>query len=85
MYQVVTDEEANARVEALPDELLPYYAQALDLLELAPWTSRPYSQAKPDGVMRTLRFGPGGRSGEVILLLLEAERRVEIVRVYWLH
>lgn len=85
MYQVVTDEEVNAQVEALPDELLPYYAQALDLLELAPWSSRPYSEAKPDGVMRTLRFGPDSRSGEVIFLLLEADRRIEIVRVYWLH
>ena len=41
MYQVVTDDEVNAQVEALPDELLPYYAQVLDLLELAPWNSQP--------------------------------------------
>jgi hypothetical protein len=57
----------------------------LDLLELAPWNSQPYSDAKPDGVMRTLRFGPPTRTAEVIFLVLESERRVEIVRVYWVH
>jgi hypothetical protein len=85
MYQVVTDDEVNAQVEALPDELLPYYAQALDLLEFAPWNSRPYNAAKPDGVMRTLHIGPKDRSAEVIFLVLEPDRRVEIVRVHWIH
>jgi hypothetical protein len=85
MYQVVTDDEVNAQVEALPDELLTYYAQVLDLLEIAPWNSEPYNDAKPDGVMRSLRFGRPGRTGEVIFLVLEPERRVEIVRVHWIH
>ena len=85
MYQVVTDDEVNAQVRALPDELLAYYAQVLDLLELTPWSGEPYNEAKPDGVMRTVRFGPPGRTGEVIFLVLEAERRVEIVRVHWIH
>ncbi len=85
MYQVVTDDEVNAQVEALPDELLLHYAQVLDLLELAPWNSLPYNAAKPDGVMRTLRVGPEGRTAEVIFLILERTRRVEIVRVHWIH
>jgi hypothetical protein len=85
MYQVVTDDEVNAQVEALSDELLTYHAQVLDLLEIARWNSEPYNDAKPDGVMRSLRFGPLGRTGEVIFLVLEPEQRVEIVRVHWIH
>ncbi len=85
MYQVVTDDEVTAQVEALPDELLPYYAETLDLLEIAPWSSQPYNDAKPDGVMRTLRIGPAGRTTEVIFLVLEPDRRVEIIRLHWIH
>lgn len=54
MYRVVPDDELNAQVEALPNELLDYYAQLLDLLELTPWISEPYNDAKPDGGMRRL-------------------------------
>jgi hypothetical protein len=69
MYRIGTDDEVNAQVEALPDELLTYYAQLLDLLELAPWRSEPYSNAKPaEGI-----------------LVLERDQRVEIVRVVWIH
>jgi len=41
MYRVVTDHEATDQVAALPDALLPYFAQVLDLLELAPWSGSP--------------------------------------------
>jgi hypothetical protein len=85
MYRVATDDEVNAQVAALPDELLPYYAQVLDLPELVPWNSRPYSASKPDGVMRKLLFGPPGRMAEAIFLILERDRRVEIVRIVWIH
>ena len=34
--------------------------------------------------MRTLRFGPPNRPAEAIFLILEAEHRVDIVRVYWI-
>lgn len=85
MYEVVTDDEVNDQVAALPDELVSYYAQVLDLLELAPWGSDPYNDAKPDGSMRRLQFGPSGGQGQAIFLILERERRVEIVRVVWLH
>lgn len=85
MYQVVTDDEVNEQATALPDQLLPYYAQLLDLLELAPWRSEPYNDAKPDGALRTLRFGPADRAAAAVFLILEREQRVEIVRIFWLH
>lgn len=85
MYQVVTDDEVNAQVSALPDELLVHYAQLLDLLELIPWRSEPYNDAKPDGNMRTLSFGPPGRTADAIFLILERDQRVELLRIFWLH
>ena len=85
MYRVVTDDEVDQQVEALPDELLPYYLQVLDLLELTPWHSEPYNEARPDASMRTLVFGPRGRTAQAIFLILEREHRVEILRVVWLH
>ena len=85
MYQVVTDHEVSGQVAALPDELLPYYAQVLDLLELTPWHSEPYNEARPDAGMRRVLFGPHGRAAEAIFLVMEREQRVEIVRIVWLH
>lgn len=81
MYQVVTDDE----VDALPDGLLSYYAQVLDLLELAPRSSEPYTGAKPDGVTRCVVFGPPGHTAQAIFLILDREQCVEIVRVLWMH
>lgn len=85
MYRVFTDDEVNAQVEALPDDMLPYYGQLLDLLELVPWQSEPYNSAKPDGVMRKVLFGPSDRKAEAIFLVLELDQRVEIVRIVWIY
>jgi hypothetical protein len=83
VYEVVTDGEVAQQVSALPDELLTYYLQVLDLLELTPWSGQPYSDAKPDGAMRKLLFGPSGQA-EVIYLVLEHDHRVELLRVHWM-
>jgi hypothetical protein len=84
VYEVVTDDEVARQIRALPDELVPYYLQVLDLLELTPWSGEPYNDAKPDGAMRKLLFGPAGRA-EVIYLVLEHDRRrVELLRVHWI-
>lgn len=66
MYQVVTDDEVNARVAAMPDDLLAHYAQVLDLLEIAPWSSEPYTDAKPDrsrGLASLMAAGRARRLG----------------------
>ncbi|MGH3833812.1 MAG: hypothetical protein ACRDRS_25800 [Pseudonocardiaceae bacterium] len=54
MYELVTDDEVAQQVAALPDELLPYYGQVLDMLKLTAWSGEPYNNAKPDGAMRKL-------------------------------
>jgi hypothetical protein len=50
---------------------------------LVPWNGLPYNDAKPDGAMRQLVFGPGG-AGVVVYLVLEDQQRVDVIRVVWL-
>jgi hypothetical protein len=82
LYRVQTYEEAFEQVAALPDHALALYAEAFGVLELAPWNGEPYHEAKPDGVVRQLVFGAEGR-GFVIYLILEDQRRVDVLQVVW--
>lgn len=60
MYEVTTDEQSRARIDALPAAALAPFAEARAVLELAPWNGRPYHRHRPDSPMRTLVFGPHG-------------------------
>ena len=82
MYYVDTDSVALDQIAALPTEALSHYAQVLGVLELTPWNGAPYNDRKPDGIMRTLLFGTG--RGKVIYLILEDQRRVDVLTVMWL-
>jgi hypothetical protein len=70
------------QIAALPDEALGYYAQVIDVLELAPWSGDPYNMSNPDGAMRQLVFGPGGK-GMVTYLVLDDQQRVDVLRILW--
>lgn len=83
MYRILPDDEAIEQVAALPTDLLPHYAEALDIMKRAPWTGEPYHSRIPYGAMRRLFFGPDGR-GVVIYLVVEDRERVDVLRVYWL-
>lgn len=82
MYSVETEVAALTEVEALPAAALPAYAELITLLEVAPWSGDPYNQQRPDANMRTHTFGEGA-AGLAIYLVLEAERRVVVLRVLW--
>lgn len=82
MFHIDTDSLALDQIAALPIEALAHYAEALSLLSLAPEKGVPYNDKKPEGIMRTLVFG-GGR-GKVTYLILEDQRRVDILTVLWL-
>lgn len=82
MYRVRTYEEAVEQIAGLPNKALDHYAQVIDVLELAPWSGDPYNMSNPDGAMRQLIFGPGGK-GMVTYLVLEDQRRVDVLRVLW--
>lgn len=54
------------------------------MLELTPWHTKPVNDNNPDGALRQLTFGD---AGEVLLtfLILEQQRRVDILEVIWLE
>lgn len=80
MYRVETDSAAMEQIAALPGEALADYAQALGVLELVPWNGDPLRDDNPDGAVCTLPFGRGGM---VTYLILEDQRRVDVLNVVW--
>ncbi|WNV86648.1 hypothetical protein [Umezawaea sp. Da 62-37] len=83
MYEVTTDEQSEQQVAALPPEALAAFAEVRAMLELAPWNGTAYTSAKPESPMRALSFGPEGQ-GDVVYLILEDQRRVDLLVVLWL-
>ncbi|MFD0201850.1 MULTISPECIES: hypothetical protein [Saccharothrix] len=83
MYTVTTDDDSQAQVDALPPEALAPFAEARTMLEVVPWNGRPYHRRSPDGPMRALSFGPEGR-GSLVYLILEDQRRVDLLLVLWI-
>lgn len=82
MYQVITDGDALEQIAALPTEALPFYAETLGVLELTPWNGYPFNKRYTDGEVRELLFGPAG-AGKVTYLILEDQRRVDVLMVQW--
>ena len=83
MYSIIVYPEAAEQIEALPIEALPAYAEVLDVLEVQPRAGSPQHEANPDAPVRRWAFGPG-QVGHVIYLILEDQRRVDILLVHWL-
>lgn len=84
MYEVTTDEQSQAQIDALPAPALAPFAEARAALELAPWnTGQPYHRHHPDSPMRTFIFGRHGE-GKIVYLILEDQRRVDLLVVLWL-
>ena len=80
MYTVNTDGPAQHQVDALPAEALAAYAELRVVLETAPWSGRPYHRDNPQGAVRALAFGTHGL---VVYLILEDQRRVDVLLVQW--
>lgn len=83
MYEVTTDEQSQRQIEALPADALVPFAEARAALELAPWNGTPYHRHLQDSPMRAMTFGPLGE-GDIVYLILEDQRRVDILVVLWL-
>ena len=83
MYRVTTDEQSQQQIDALPAEALVPFAEARAALELAPWNGVLYHKHRPDSPMRALTFGTHGE-GDIVYLILEDQRRVDILVVLWL-
>ncbi|MGH3852360.1 MAG: hypothetical protein ACRDR6_02440 [Pseudonocardiaceae bacterium] len=83
MYTVTTDDQSQQQVDAFPAEALAPFAEARATLEVAPWNGALYHKHKPDSPMRALTFGPAGQD-DIVYLILEDRRRVDILVVVWL-
>lgn len=83
MYRVDTDALAEPQVAALPPHALDAYAEMRTLLEVNPWAGDSINRINPEGAVRTLTFGPR-REGLVAYLILDEQRRVDILKVLWL-
>jgi hypothetical protein len=80
VYEVDLAGSAVAQVAALPAVALAPYAELRVLLETAPWAGDPYREDYPGGPVRTIAFGERGLA---MYLILERQRRVEILDVLW--
>lgn len=80
MYTVETDDQSKQQIAALPSEALPAFAELRTLLEVSPWSGDPYHGQNPDAALRTLSFGGAGM---VTYLILEDQRRVDVLIVLW--
>jgi hypothetical protein len=80
VYTVTTDAHAQHQVDALPAEALAAYAEVRVVLETAPWSGRPYHRDNPEGALRARPFGTHGL---VTYLILDDQRRVDVLLVQW--
>jgi hypothetical protein len=83
VYRVETDEAALQQIEALPSGALASYAELRTLLEISPWSGSPVNDKNPNGPVRTLTFG-SYHEGMATFLILEAQRRVDVLSVLWI-
>lgn len=81
MYRFLAVPEAEDQIAALPDKALEPFAELITVLEISPWSGRPFSRSKPEGNMRTMDFGGHGFA---VYVVLEDQREVHLVRLVWL-
>jgi hypothetical protein len=84
VYKVETDEQAQHQIDALPARALACYAELRTPLEIALWNGSPINNRNPDAAVRVLTFGPH-REGMVTYLVLEDQRRIDVLQVIWLR
>jgi hypothetical protein len=80
-YSIDIDPGAQDSIAVLPASALPLLAEALAVLELVPWSGRSvYPERNPDASVRNLPFG---EAGMLTYLIIDQERRVDVVLVTW--
>lgn len=79
-YTLDIDPLAAEQIMALPPAALTALAGALTVLEVVPWKGLALNQENPEGAVRQLPFGGAGM---VTYLILDDQRRVDILIVTW--
>lgn len=80
MYQVNTT-DVDERLARLPVAARAGVASAVALLRSDPWSSDPLVGRNPEAPVRQLSFLAGARRGLVYFLILERERRVDVLEI----
>lgn len=83
-YLIEVSPEAREQIRALPPALLKQLADVMAMLELTPWHSAPINGDNPDGAVRQLFFGDSGQA-LLTFLILEDQRRVDVLEVMWVE
>ncbi|MFI7675460.1 type II toxin-antitoxin system RelE/ParE family toxin [Actinophytocola sp. NPDC049390] len=81
-YKIDIDPSARDQIRVLPAVLLKAFTEVVTMLELTPWNGPPYVRTKPTGNIRQLTFGDVG-SAIVVYMILEEQRRVDVLKVIW--
>jgi hypothetical protein len=79
-YRLDVDPVAQAQIRALPSDALIALAEVMSMLELTPWSGRSINEENPAGNVRVLPFGT---SALITYLILEDQRRVDVLEVLW--
>jgi hypothetical protein len=79
-YDIEVYPDAREQIAALPAEALHPLAEATAMLELTPWNGAPLRNDNPGGPVRTLPFG---HFGLITYLILDDQRRVDVLNVMW--
>lgn len=83
MYELNDDDVADQLAE-LPVEALAAFAELRVALEVAPWAGAPVRAGNPGGAVRFLGFSAGAGDGFVYYLILDEQRRVDLLQLIWL-
>jgi hypothetical protein len=75
MYSVEWEHNALGQLAALPAEALPFCAELVTVLQVAPWSGDAYDRQRPDSNMRAHTFGKHGE-GLAVYVILDDQRRV---------
>lgn len=79
-YSFDIDPLAEQQIATLPQAALTALADALATLELVPWNGLPVNENNPEGAVRQL---PLGGLGMITYLILDDQRRVDLLLVTW--
>jgi len=82
-YKIDIDPAVVDQIHALPRNAAVALHEVFALLELVPWNGLPYNDYLPEGSMREMLFGAGSL-GKITYLILEDQRRVDVLTVTWL-
>ncbi|MGH3767912.1 MAG: hypothetical protein ACRDS0_20270 [Pseudonocardiaceae bacterium] len=83
MYEL-NDDDITDQLENLPAGALAAFAELRATLEVAPWSGEPARATNPQGAVRFFAFASTEGSGFVYYLILDDQRRVDLLELPWL-